>query len=168
MKCVVVDTNVPIVANGKSEQASPQCVMSCACCLNELKQRGKLVLDREGLILREYMNNLERAGQPGPGDAFLKWVLDNQWNPHRCEMVTITAKEDSDQIDFVEFPRDPALAGFDKDDKKFVAVAAAHPDKPPILQAVDTRWWQMRATLGQAGVRVDFLCEADMRRLLSE
>lgn len=162
---VVVDTNVPVVANGRSEQASPECVKDCAVRLRQLTGKGKLVLDDGWLILREYMDNLRSSGQPGSGDAFLKWVLSNYRNPKFCELVKITPKNSS-KTDFEEFPTDPKLKNFDVTDKKFVAVAFAHPDKPPILQAVDTGWWEMKEPLGAAGVTIDFICEKDIRSIL--
>jgi len=162
---VVVDTNVPVVANGKSEQASPECVKNCAIRLRQLTRKGKIVLDDRWLIIREYIANLRPSGEPGTGDAFLKWVLTNYCNPNLCELVKITPK-DSDEMDFEEFPSDPALENFDPTDKKFVAVALAHPEKPPILQAVDTQWWEMKEPLSKAGVTIDFICEKDIRLIL--
>lgn len=164
---VIIDTNVPVVANGKSPQASPECILNCVKQLNKVKQSGKFVLDDNWLILQEYKNNLRSTGQPGVGDAFLKWVLTNYTNPLRCEMVRITP-ENSDQTNFMEFPSDPALIGFDKDDRKFIAVALAHPDKPPILQAVDVQWWQMQVALNQAGVQIEFLCQSDILKILNQ
>lgn len=162
---VVVDTNVPVVANGKSEQASPECVKNCAVRIKQLTTNGKLILDDKWLIIKEYMAHLKSSGQPGIGYAFLKWVLTNYRNSNFCEMVTITPKNSS-ETDFEEFPCDPALENFDPADKKFVAVALAHPDKPPILQAVDTEWWQMKEPLYVAGVTIDFLCEKDIKLLM--
>lgn len=164
---VVVDTNVPVVANGKSVQASPECVQTCVTRLRELTQTGRLVLDNRWLILKEYKANLRSDGQPGVGDAFLKWVLTNYSNPDRCELLPITPT-DEEYTDFVEFPRSPGLSRFHSHDRKFVAVALAHPERPPILQAVDTLWWEMKAALEQAGVTVDFLCADDMRTILRE
>ncbi len=164
---VVVDTNVPVVANGKSEQASPKCVKNCAVRLRDLTRKDKLVLDDSWLILKEYMANLISSGQPGSGDAFLKWVLSNYSNPKFCELVQITPK-DSAEMDFEEFPSDSALENFHSTDKKFIAVALAHPDKPPILQAVDTEWWKMREALGVAGITIDFLCENDIKSILKQ
>lgn len=161
----VVDTNVPVVANRSSKQASPECVKTCAVRLGELTREGQVVLDDKWLILKEYMAHLRSSGQPGVGDAFLKWVLTNLCNPKFCEQVAITPKN-SGETDFVEFPSDPTLKGFDPEDKKFVAVAAAHPERPPILQAVDTKWWVMKESLLKAGIRVDFLCEEDIRFIL--
>lgn len=164
---VVVDTNVPVVANGRSGQASPECVKNCAVRLRQLSTTGKIILDDRWLILKEYMTNLTSSGQPGIGDAFLKWVLTNYRNPNLCELVKITPKNSS-ETDFEEFPSGTALKNFDATDKKFVAVALAHPDKPPILQAVDTEWWKMREPLCAAGVTIDFLCEKDIRSILEQ
>jgi hypothetical protein len=86
----------------------------------------KLVLDDMWRIIGEYMQNLRRSGEPGVGDAFLRWVLTNKDNPQRCDLVTITPVEN----DFREFPADAALSDFDPSDRKFIAVALAHPQKP--------------------------------------
>ncbi len=125
---------------------------------------GKLVLDDKWLILKEYMANLRPSGQPGSGDAFLKWVLTNHTNPDRCEFVSITPTGGA-SADFEEFPRRPGLAGFHGDDRKFVAVAMAHPEHPPILQAVDAEWWNLRDEFSAAGVAVEFLCPHDINTI---
>ena len=165
MRTRVVDTNVAVVANGRAPQASAECVSACARALGEFESgRSRLVLDDEWWILREYQNNLRSAGQPGPGDAFFKWVLTNQANPRRCERVRITALH-SDGSDFAEFPRDAALAAFDPADRKFVAVSRAHAARPPIAQAVDSKWWRLRSALERCAVAVEFLCPDDIRAL---
>ena len=161
----VVDTNVPVVANGKSAQASAKCVQTCAARLRELTEAGTLVIDDRWLILKEYMANLRSSGQPGSGDAFLKWVLTNYRNSERCEMVSITPT-DAESSDFKEFPISAGRASFHGKDRKFVAVSVAHLDHPPIFQAVDAKWWLMRDALQEAGVNVDFLCSDDMRAIL--
>ena len=74
---VVVDTNVAVVANALSEQASEDCVEICAERLEEI-MRGevKLVLDDDWQILDEYAQNLHSTGND-VGDRFLRWVLRN-------------------------------------------------------------------------------------------
>jgi hypothetical protein len=162
---VVVDTNVPVVANGHSKQASPECTLNCVEWLRKITSGvEKLVLDGQWRIIREYMSNLRSSGQPGVGDAFLRWVLINWNNTRRCELVTITPT-DVGETSFQEFPAGSELSDFDPDDRKFVAVALAHGQKPPILQAVDTAWWELRDALCCNGVKVEFLCENDIRRL---
>jgi len=127
----------------------------------------RLVLDDHWLIIREYQRNLRSEGQPGFGDAFLKWVLTNRTNSARCEFVSITPT-DNYETDFVEFPRDPDLMRFDPSDRKFVAVALTHSQRPTILQAVDAKWWQAKEPLCRNGISVEFLCEDDVLRLLRE
>jgi hypothetical protein len=162
----VVDTNVAVVANKNHPEASPQCVLSCIQAMEELKLSGKLVLDDRWRIIREYQNNLSSTGQPGYGDAFLKWVLRNRENPLRCQQVTIHPIDGS-ETDFEEFPKDPALQALDPSDRKFVAVALAHSSRPPIWNATDTDWWELRAELSSNGLQIRFLCQNDVERFSS-
>ena len=159
---VIVDTNVVVVANGRSEQASSDCVEICGERLEEI-MRGevKLVLDNRWIILREYMQNL-RSNGADVGDRFLGWILVNK--DYRCDLVSITPVDGSENV-FEEFPDDPALKAFDPADRKFIAVACAHPEKPPILQAVDSQWLDFRDAFRENGVTVKFICEADIQRL---
>ncbi len=156
----IVDTNVPIVANGKSDQASFECMQHCVQLIKDVTQNGKLVIDDRFCVLREYMANLRPEGQPGVGDAFLKWVLVNQANPDKVERVPITPENPANPncVQFAEYPDDPALADFDPSDRKFVAVALAYPDHPPIYNAVDSDWWQHRNALEAQGLTIMFLC----------
>ena len=128
--------------------------------LEGIKATGKIVLDDGYLILSEYRAQLRSEGQPGEGDAFLKWVLTNQANPQKCDQVHVNPTEDGNS--FAEFPDVPELRAFDRSDRKFVAAARAHPDSPPILNAVDTDWWVSRAALERHGVHVEFLCPRDV------
>lgn len=157
---VVVDTNVGVVANNRqSAQASSGCILACIRALREIEQKGIVAIDDGWRIISEYRQNLNQSGQPGVGDQFLKWVLRNLTNPNRCVQVRITNRPDSTDItDFVEFPEDAELADFDRSDRKFVAVAMAHPEHPPILNAVDSDWWIHNDALARHEVAVKFLC----------
>jgi len=157
----VVDTNVPVVANGKSRQAGPSCVTACIQALSAIQQHGKLVVDDRMYILSEYMKNLSFSGQPGFGDAFFKWVFDNQANESCCERVAIHPK---DNDNFNEFPEDPELKGFDRSDRKFVAAARASASSPPILNAVDSDWWNFRDVLHRHGLKIEFLCPEQFQK----
>ena len=161
---VVVDTNVAVVANALSEQASEDCVETCAERLEEIMQdEVKLVLDDNWQILSEYAQNLHSTGTD-VGDRFLQWVLRNWRNPERCDLIHITPVDGSEN-EFEDFPDDPALNDFDPDDRKFIAVACAHLERPPILQAVDSGWWDFRDAFRQHGIIVEFICEDDIQRL---
>jgi hypothetical protein len=161
VKVSVVDTNVAVVANGKTPQAGPDCVLTCITGLNNIVAEGQIFLDHGGLILEEYRRHLSPSGQPGPGDAFFKWLWNNQGNPRRCRWVVITPVAGSG---FAEFPEDPELAGFDASDRKFVAVVLASDQHPPINNASDTDWWHYREVLKRHGVEVLFLCPELMKR----
>ncbi|MCG9127973.1 hypothetical protein JT359_10280 [Candidatus Poribacteria bacterium] len=159
---VIVDTNVVVVANGRSEQASSDCVETCGDRLEEIMQgEMKLVLDNRWIILREYMQNL-RSNGADVGDRFLGWILANR--DERCNLVSITPVDGLENA-FEEFPDDPALNDFDPDDRKFIAVAYAHPERPAILQAVDSQWRDFRDAFRRNGVTVEFICEDDIQRL---
>jgi hypothetical protein len=155
---LIIDTNVLVVANRRSEQASPACVSACASRLASVPRHDTVVIDAGHHILREYVRNARSEGQPGVGDAFLKWVLTNRTNPGRCEQVIITLRGAREADGFAELPDELQNAGLDRSDCKFIAVALAHPDHPPILNAVDSDWWHCQNTLARHGITVDHLC----------
>ncbi len=142
----VIDTNVLKVANGGDWlNLDPQCVRTCVKKLGDVKNSGRVALNWE--IIGEYKRNLRESGEPGDGDAFLKWLLSNVMNSLRCDFV-----------EPADFPDDPRLAAFDLADRKFVTVARGHAERPPILQAKDSKWPEFAAPLAEYGVIIDFLC----------
>jgi len=154
---VVFDTNVPTVANGQAGQASEACEEACIDRLLESRARDVVLVDDGGLILAEYQRHLAHRGQPGAGDAFFKWLWDNQGNEAHCRRIHITPIED-DSRSFLEFPDDPRLRTFDPSDRKFVAVAVASGSEATVVNASDTDWWSAREALSEHRVNVDFLC----------
>jgi hypothetical protein len=164
----VVDTNVPLIANGRST-AGPDCELACVRWLRDFMApgRGHLVLDDRFRILGEYRHRLDDSGQPGVGDAFLKWALTHMADPRRCTRVEIHPRGAEPQ-DFEEFPTTPELADFDPADHKFVAVSAAHPEKPPICQGFDSKWWGWQGALRTSGIEVEFLCPEEIARKFEE
>ena len=52
------------------------------------------------------------------------------------------------------------MKNFDLSDRKFVAVANAHQEKPPILEGTDSKWWGWKDALAEVGIKVVFLDEA--------
>jgi len=162
MSAFVVDTNVVVTANEKCDHAGPDCVVSCIEALRGIVTDGMAVLDDGMAILSEYLDHASLSGQPGVGDAFVKWVWANQANPARCEVVHVTPRG----MTFAEFPADPALVGFDPDDRKFVAAASASRQAPTVLNAVDSDWEIHRSALEGHGVRITTLCADEVRRAI--
>lgn len=156
----LIDTNVAVTANKKSD-AGPACREAAAQRLVQLQLHEILVLDDAFQILNEYDRNLHSAGQPGVGDAFYLWVLRNRNNSRHCEQVTLELAEDGS---FAAFPTAPELAAFDLSDRKFVAAARTHPARPPVVNATDSDWHHHREALERHGVRIDFICPAEMDR----
>ena len=159
----VVDTNVPVVANRRGGE-SYACADSCAQALMKIRNSGILVLDDARRILGEYFANCSRFGEPRFGNSFVKWVHDNQGRHELIQTVAITPEPD-DPNDFSEFPEHDGLAKFDPADRKFVAVANAHPEKPSILQATDSRWWGCKDALSECGITVEFLCPSEIEEV---
>lgn len=157
-KCLV-DTNVPITANlatnpEPDSDVPDECVQACVEAVDRVVKQGGLVLDSGEEIFTEYRCNLSLRGQPGVGDGFMKWVHDNRWKFPDVDRVTITINGNS----YDEFPDHNDLIRFDNSDRKFIAVANAHPAKPPVLQATDSKWWGWKDALEEAGITVRFLC----------
>jgi hypothetical protein len=161
MKIAVVDTNVILIANNAHPEASPECVIACVNRLNELMKSGILVLDDSHRILKEYLNKTTPRKAKGVGDLFVQWALRNQGQTRHVQQVALTELQ---QHRYEEFP-DPVLeSSFDAPDRKFVAVAYKHPARPPVWQAADCKWLDWWPTLAVCGVKVEFLCEADICR----
>lgn len=157
-KCVI-DTNVPKTANLTLDpEAIPdelrECVSACVEAVDHVIKYGGLVIDCDNEIFSEYLGQLSMNGQPGVGNRFMKWVHDNRWGFPEEDRVTIMKNGES----YDEFPDHDGLIKFDKSDRKFVAVANAHPEKPPILQATDSKWWGWKEALAEVGITVTFLC----------
>lgn len=157
-KCLV-DTNVPITANRAVKPADipdelVDCVSVCIEIIEHIINNGALVMDEGNEIFHEYLDHLSLKGQPGVGDRFMKWVHDHRWNADKVTRVQITKNGNS----YDEFPNQVGLNNFDPSDRKLVATANAHPEKPPIVQATDSKWWGWKNALAGVGITVHFLC----------
>ena len=156
----VIDTNVLLIANQKHSEASPDCVEICIKRLCEMQRFGVVVVDDKYRILQEYRKKT-RPNQPkGIGDVFLKWLFQHM-GTCRIEQVALT---DIAEDWFREFPDASLQADFDASDRKFVAVAYVHPDRPPVWQASDSKWLRWHTGLEAAGIQVEFLCPDDVGR----
>lgn len=61
--------------------------------------------------------------------------------------------------EYAEFPKSPSLNGFDRSDRKFIAVANAHLEHPQIVEGSDSLWWRFKDALEELGIHIYFLCE---------
>ena len=165
MNVVVIDTNVLLVADGKAPHMSVDCQKKCLTRLECTKAKERIVLDDARLILREYHNKLSPNSSQTYGSAFLKWLLQVEGNAEHVSKVTITPRDSAKTL-FLEFPPDLELeAAFDPADRKFVAAACAHPEKPPILEAADSKWLGWETQLKNNGIEVEFVCRAELNAI---
>lgn len=160
-KCVV-DTNVPKTANlgiqpDPESDVPDECVLECIEAVEHVIEKRALVIDNGDEIYDEYRRNLCMSGKSNNiGDKFMKWVQDYRYRLPDSHRIEITKNGNS----YKEFPTHKGLTQFDPSDRKFVAVANAHPGrrKPPILQATDSKWWGWKDALAEVGIRVHFVC----------
>lgn len=154
---VVIDTNVLLVANGKHKDVSAECQIECIKWLDKIKNHGVVVIDDGYRILGEYLHKTKPNQPKGVGDTFLKLLLQRQANNKYVEAVNINGTDK-----FKEFPDAVLQDAFDPPDRKFVAVANTHVEKPPILQAADCKWLDWWQALNQHDVKVEFICKKDV------
>lgn len=150
MTVFVVDTNVAVAANGRMTHASIECQLRCVETLQLI--RGQMIaIDSSGLVIKEYRNQLSFSGAPGVGDAFSKYVFDNQYRDDKIQRVEVTPS-DNDKRGFEELPENT----FDRSDRKFLAVAVAA--DAVVLNATDSDWSQHETLMDRLGVVVEELC----------
>lgn len=149
---VVVDTNVPVAANGRGTHADEPCQEACIKAILNVRSDGTVVVDDLDLIFEEYEKYLEWRGEPGVGDAFFKHIHNHMHSdPGRVLRIPITPVND-DKRGFDNLPKN----NLDHGDRKFLAVAVAA--KAPILNATDSDWRQQSRLLRSLSVQVKQLC----------
>ena len=151
MTRVVVDTNVPIAANGKNTHADLACQLACVEKLRAVCRDMVIVVDDSNLIFDEYKDRLSFRGAPGVGDAFFKHLHDHMFGGKRVRQVAITPCNDG-RRSFEELSENE----FDPSDRKFLAVAVVAGAE--ILNATDSDWREQEALTREMGVRVRQLC----------
>ncbi len=165
----VVDTNVAKAANlavqpDKASDLPDECVLKCIEAIEHVINKKGLVIDAGDEIFNEYRQQLKMSGQPGMGDHFMKWVHDHRWSLPDSQRVEINPCGET----YSEFPEHEDLHSFDSSDRKFVAVSNAHPDKPTILQATDSKWWGWKDALSECGITVHFVCQSYIQTKFKE
>ena len=151
MTVFVVDANVAISANGRNTHAGMLCQLACIEKLEQVKKHGVVAVDDVGAIMGEYAGHLCFSGKSGAGDAFYKYVFDNQYRGIRVRRVAVTPSGD-DRRGFEELPEN----SFDPSDRKFLAVAVVA--KAVILNATDSDWVEQKELMESLEVEVDQLC----------
>ncbi|UWQ50648.1 PIN domain-containing protein [Leisingera caerulea] len=150
----VIDTNVPIVANGEDEAITHDCRKAAVTLLMKAIEKGKVFLDSEGAIQDEYRRYLNPKGQPGVGDRFFLEVINS--HPNKVARVDLQKRADGEYLDL---PQAIIDSGFDPSDRKFAAVAKKSGAK--VYNAVDSDWVERRTVIEANGIEIVFLCGCD-------
>lgn len=161
-KEVIIDTNVPINAinTRKENQLDVLCAMACLRFIKEVMESDKyfVVLDSGNEIYREYYKNISNTSQRTIATQFLNWIQRNLTLRYGSRVIQHRINK-IDNNTYEEFPNDLRLLKFDPADRKFVALAAAHPNHPSIFQGSDSLWWGFKDILKEYSIDVVFLCK---------
>ena len=163
MKRWVIDTNVPVVANGRDdtkESFSLDCRKATIDFLTKfLRNEDRVVLDKGREIEEEYRSHLDPKGQPGVGDRFYQEIITN---PRKFERVPLSKRDDGE---FSDLPQLVIDSKFDRSDRKFAALSKR--EKVPVVNATDSDWLEAEDLLRKHGIHVEFVCGRDKERWLS-
>lgn len=162
----IVDTNVPIVANGKplppeERPASIDCRIAAVNFLQQVLNNGKILIDLAGEIQAEYRRYLNASGQPGVGDRFYQEVLNSA--PNRIERIELPVRDDGE---FEDIPQALITANFDPSDRKFAALAKK--ETVPVSNATDSDWINHATLLQNNGIQIIFVCGCDVSKWFAE
>ena len=162
MNHLIIDTNVPLKAANThpEDEIDLRCSKSCLSFIEALMNSDDIVvLDSGQEILKEYTKNIDLHSEDSVASEFLTWILRGILSG-KVEQYEITKNGNNT---YVEFPDSPELKGFDRSDRKFVALARVDPSHPNIYNGSDTDWWDYKDALKKEGVNVIFLCEEYMK-----
>ncbi|HVU93727.1 MAG TPA: hypothetical protein VHE34_00820 [Puia sp.] len=158
----IVDTNVPIVAQGDEHPMDLDCELACIEFIEQvLSNQHTIVIDDCFHVIREYQRKLNSKGQQKLGDRFLYWVLTNQANPSRVKQIPIT-QTDALGHEFAEYPASLHNINIDHSDKKFIAIAKANGQNSTIVQSSDSKWIGWIQNLFDEGILINFLCQGEL------
>ena len=135
------------------------CWVGCLQVLRLLENGQRLAVDADDAIVNEYLGTLRACAEPGLATKLAHRLFRMRRDSATCHLVAITPV-DNPPGSYAEIP--PSLQDFDLDDQKFLAVALAEGDTPPVFAALDREWWNRRVDLAAVGLDVQFVCATDL------
>ena len=155
---VILDTNVPTEAAMAPDLCQRSKLVIQGKCMEYIygliKGKTKLVLDADYEIIGEYRRNIDKSSNMGI--LFLKW-LDQYLGT--ISMDDLLKLEKNAEGEYIFFPLDENTKDFDPSDRKFIALANLHPQKPPVVEGTDGKWWGYVSAFKKYGIRIHFLDE---------
>lgn len=155
MKCIM-DTNVPVKASyplSECREEELELVGACIEFIHDLinNPKSKLVLDMDWEILGEYKDKVKDTDM---GKQFFRWLYTYI---NQMDVINDMVKLERQDNEYVVFPKDKKLEKFDRSDRKFIALALTHNEKPPIIQAADGKWLEFTEKFKEYGIHIKFL-----------
>ena len=161
MKLYVVDTNVILIASQLVRNVPEEqliCYKGCIQFIQDfIKHKDKVLLDREGRVLKEYHRKAFKISDyPNMATMLIQTALEGN-----CEYLSIG---ESNENQYNLYPSLASLKEFDPPDRIFIALAYNHDRKPPIVEASDSKWWGIKDDLAKCGMEVIFIDEDYIRK----
>jgi hypothetical protein len=162
MTDVIIDTNVAVVANRQNLAVMNSCVEACILFLVKAQAEYVVLIDVGDEIRAEYAKALSLSRPQGLGALFLLHILQHQFNPERVRRIDLRKNIAGE---FLDFPSVRELMDFDRDDRKFAALAKF--TNTAVSNAVDSDWADYLTPLTQNGITVHFVCGCDKSNWLN-
>jgi hypothetical protein len=156
---IVIDTNVLAIAEGLHAGASETCIAACTNVVLQIERGSPLLVDDADEIFAEYLGTLCSSGYSGLVSKLIVKLYRERRGSPRSVPVSITPSAAAPKA-YDEVPDD--LADFDRDDQKFIAVAATTGGYSPIVAGLDREWWDRLADFASSGLLVQFPCMTDL------
>lgn len=163
MRELIIDTNAAVVANRQNASVSIGCIEACIRFIVAARETGTVLLDQADEIRAEYAKALIVSPPHGLGALFLFHILQHQFDPKRVRRIPLGRRSDGELSDF---PEAPNLAGFDRDDRKFAALAAV--TGVAVSTAIDSDWVNFQQPLAMHGIKIEFICGSDQADWFTE
>jgi hypothetical protein len=154
---VVLDTNVPVMASVAPNLCKDEDLVLQTKCMEYIRQfttnkDNKIVLDMGHEIMTEYENNINK--NTSMGNLFFRWLYNYIAKIDWGDLLELQKDEGGR---YKAFPYDDVTEKFDESDKKFVALANLHEEKPPIIEAADGKWLGYVEAFAKYGIKIEFL-----------
>jgi hypothetical protein len=162
MSKVIIDTNLIVVANRQNAEVAENCVLACTKFIIEARSNSIIIMDTSDEIRTEYAKALKTSKPMGLGALFLMHIFQHQFNTSTVQRVDFPKDESGE---FIDFPKTPELADFDRDDRKFAALSKK--TGVAVSTAIDTDWLISLEALHTSGISVHFLCGLETTRWFS-
>lgn len=159
----IIDANVVLLTNvSKIPKDQLICAQRCVRFLRDFMNNpdASLVLDAEGRILKEYRRAFDLESPPDMATSFCIWAYQHM---SRNTEDFVNLKETKEN-EFESYPDSEKLKTFDPSDRKYIALAYNHCEKPPIVEGSDSKWWGIKEELRENGIEVHFIDEEYIKK----